>query len=75
MWGGKSFSEILQYLLENHLGKVLGLLLGLVIGVLIILVGFWKSMFIVICVAAGYFLGKRFDEDGNIDDWWNRLFH
>lgn len=74
MWGGRSFSEILQYLLENHLGKVLGLLLGFAVGILIILFGFWKSIFIIICVTVGYLLGKRFDQEGSLGDWWDHLF-
>lgn len=74
MWGGRSLSEILQDLLENHRGKALGLALGLAIGLLIILFGFWKSVFIIVCVLIGYFLGKRFDEEGNLGDWWDRLF-
>ena len=59
---GRNLSEILQYLLDNHRGKLLGLVLGLVIGLLIISFGFWRSILVILCVIVGYFLGKRFDE-------------
>lgn len=74
MWDGRSLSEILHDLLMNHRGKVLGLVLGLAVGLLVIMFGFWRSVFIVICVLLGYFLGKRFDEEGNLRDWWDRFF-
>jgi uncharacterized membrane protein len=69
---GNSFYEILQYLWDNHRGKVVGLALGLVVGLFFILVGFWKTLLVVICVIGGYFLGKRIDEGGNSGDWWER---
>lgn len=72
---GRNFSEILQYLLDNHRGKLLGLVLGLVISLLIISFGFWKSILVILCVIAGFFLGKRFDEGGGPGDWWERYFH
>jgi uncharacterized membrane protein len=73
---GRNLSEIIQYLLENHRGKLLGLVLGLVIGLLVISFGFWKSILVIICVIIGYYLGKRIDEGGGPGpgDWWDRFF-
>lgn len=39
-----------------HAKKVYGALLGLLIGVLFLVIGFWKTLFIVACMALGYFL-------------------
>jgi len=74
MWGGRTFLEIIQELLETHRGKVLGAIFGLIIGLLIIVFGFWKTVFIIVCILIGYFLGKRFDDGGSPGDWWDRFF-
>jgi len=74
MWSGKSLREIFEAMFERHRGKVLGIILGLVVGLLIIVFGFWKAAFILLCVVIGYFLGKRFDDEGSYGDWWERIF-
>ncbi len=74
MWGGRTFLEIIRELLETHRGKVLGAIFGLIIGLLIIVFGFWKTVFIIFCILIGYFLGKRFDDEGSPGDWWDRFF-
>lgn len=74
MWGGKSLEELFHELMERHRGKLLGILGGLVIGLLIIVFGFWKTIFIVLCILIGYFLGRRFDNEGGFSDWWERFF-
>ncbi|NPV28538.1 MAG: DUF2273 domain-containing protein [Firmicutes bacterium] len=74
MWGGRPLREIFEDLLERHRGKVLGVVLGLAVGLLIILFGFWKTVFVLLCVLIGYFLGRRFDEGGGPGEWWERIF-
>ena len=39
-----------------HARKVYGSLLGLVVGILFLTIGVWKTLFIVLCMALGYFL-------------------
>ncbi len=74
MRDGKSLEEWFYELLARHRGKVLGIILGLVVGLLVLWFGFWRMVFIVACVLAGYFLGKRFDEAGGLGAWWDRFF-
>lgn len=74
MWGGKTFLEIVEELLETNRGKVLGAIIGLSAGLLIMKFGFWKTVFIVLCILLGFYLGKRFDEGGSFGDWWDRFF-
>lgn len=74
MWGGRSFYEFFLDLMDSHRGKVIGIILGLLAGLLIIIFGFWKTVFIVICILIGYFIGKRFDDGGSLDALWRRLF-
>jgi uncharacterized membrane protein len=74
VWGDRSFFEYLADQAERHRGKAIGVILGLLAALLIIIFGFWKTVFIAILVLFGYWLGKRFDEDGSLDELWRRLF-
>lgn len=63
------WENILSELLGVHRGKVIGVLLGLIASVLFISFGFWKTLFIAICIAAGYFVGKKIDEETDFEAW------
>jgi len=65
MLGSEAMLEIWQLLVESirrHPGKIVGTLLGLVMGWLIILYGVWRALFILACVALGFYIGSRFDD-------------
>lgn len=49
------------YYLSKHWGKILGGLLGLVFALLVVNYGFWISLFIYLCIAAGLLIGWRLD--------------
>jgi len=51
-----------------HKGKIAGVILGLTLGLLIIRYGFWKALFIALCVGIGYYIGKRVDEQVNLKE-------
>ncbi|MEG6615902.1 DUF2273 domain-containing protein [Peptococcaceae bacterium 1198_IL3148] len=68
------FRRILQEILENHRGKTLGVLLGLIFGWFAISYGFFKAVFVSICIIVGYIIGKRVDEIGDVKKVFNRLF-
>lgn len=53
---------------RHHRGKALGILIGLAISLMIRILGFFWAIFVVLCVAVGYFIGKRLDED-RLDVW------
>lgn len=59
------WNQMLDELLRYHRGKVIGVLLGLFFGVLTVVLGFWKAVFIGICIFVGYVLGKRADDSGS----------
>jgi uncharacterized membrane protein len=59
----------LQKLLDfyfNNKGKVTGVILGLLFGILVISVGFFKTLFLSICVSIGYFIGKKIDNNEDL---------
>ncbi|HHY15037.1 MAG TPA: DUF2273 domain-containing protein [Firmicutes bacterium] len=48
-------------ILTRHAGKVYGSVLGLIVGWIIIRYGVLRGLFVILCVAAGFYLGARFD--------------
>lgn len=68
------WEKLLLSILQEHRGKAIGVFLGLVAGILVISYGFWKALFIMICIFLGYFIGKKLDEDKSFDNWLRRMF-
>jgi len=65
----KVFEEIWQ----QHSGKIVGVALGFIFGVLIICFGFFHTLFVMLCVAAGFIIGKRIDEKEDILEILDKL--
>jgi len=56
------WDKICESLLENHRGKFLGSCAGLLVALSIIRIGFWWTVFIVLCCYVGYHIGRRVDD-------------
>jgi len=67
------FSEILQNLWENYRGRLVGSSFGLIIGAMFLILGFFRTIFLLICITAGYLLGKRIDNKEDLMDVLDRL--
>lgn len=65
----KLFEDIWQ----QHSGKIIGISVGLLLGVLIISFGFFRTLFVMLCVVAGFVIGKRIDEKEDIMDILDKL--
>lgn len=52
----------------------IGALLGLLFALLIIWLGFWRMMFVLLCVGLGYFIGHQLDGDQTLEQIMQRLF-
>ncbi len=67
--------SFLLFLQENR-GKVCGGLVGLLVALLVAIFGFWTSLFIILCVLAGAFLGGRIESRENTQSmartYWDR---
>jgi len=61
------FKAIWETLWMEHRGKTAGLLLGVCFGVGILLVGFFKTVFVLFCGALGLFIGKKIDDEEDMD--------
>ncbi|AUS96167.1 hypothetical protein CDQ84_04780 [Clostridium thermosuccinogenes] len=56
--------KLIQFYM-THRGGINGALTGFVISVLVLTIGLFRTLFIVIFVALGYFLGKKLTEDSD----------
>lgn len=48
---------------ENNKGGIIGAATGLLLAVLILLLGFFRVLFIAIFIGVGYYIGKRIHSD------------
>lgn len=60
-------------LLGNKQGRVIGSILGFFVGILILVIGFLKTIFIIICTLFGYHIGKMFDDRERLYDFLNNI--
>lgn len=51
---------------SNNKGKVSGVLLGLLFGILVISIGFFKTLFLSLCITLGYIIGKKIDNNEDL---------
>lgn len=68
------WEKFFLYIVQEHRGKAIGVLLGLVASILFISYGFFRAVFIMICIGFGYFIGKRLDENKSFDNWLKHMF-
>ena len=54
---------------ENHRGRTAGLLLGVLFGVSVLLFGFWRTLFVILCAGLGMYIGLRAERVGG----WAKL--
>jgi len=66
--------KIILYVITEHRGKVIGITLGLVASILFISYGFWRTIFIAFCILAGYQIGKKIDEQVDLEAWVKNLY-
>ncbi|WP_288183680.1 DUF2273 domain-containing protein [uncultured Sporomusa sp.] len=66
-------SKLLAEIWQNHSGKMIGVLVGFVIGILILTFGFFQTLFVALCAAAGYVVGKRIDQKEDIMEILDKL--
>ncbi len=66
-------SKLLEEIWQHHSGKILGMLFGFMFGILVITFGFFRTLFVVLCVSAGYVVGKRIDQKEDIMEILDKL--
>jgi len=53
-------------LFESHRTRKIGFITGLVMGGAILLIGFFNTLFILLCGTVGLFIGSRFDSKDDL---------
>lgn len=53
----------------------IGAIIGLVISIFILTIGFFKTLFIVICISLGYYIGKKKDDGENVFEPFDKFTH
>lgn len=66
-------TELLAEIWQHHSGKIIGMVIGLLVGIFILVFGFFNTMFVMVCMIAGYIVGKRIDEKEDIIDILGKL--
>lgn len=57
--------SFLKFIKDNP-GKILGGILGLLVAIIIVLFGFLRGLFILLCVSAGVYLGARAEKNESL---------
>lgn len=60
-------------IIDNNKGKSLGAFIGFLIGIMILIIGFFKTLFIFICTAIGYGIGGKTYNRARIKDWLEKI--
>ena len=53
------WNEILNDLWSVYRGRLLGSVFGLFIGAMFLILGFLQTIFLLICISAGFFIGNK----------------
>jgi uncharacterized membrane protein len=67
------YKEMLLNIFQNNRAKCIGVLLGFLFAVSSLTVGFFKTLFIVICIILGYYVGKKIDNKESIIEVIERI--
>ncbi|NLK00509.1 MAG: DUF2273 domain-containing protein [Clostridia bacterium] len=69
------WNDLFQEIMKNHRGKAIGILLGLILGLFTVVLGFFKTFLVAICISIGYILGRRVDDDEDFKNWIDKILH
>ncbi len=64
--------QLLEILKRNK-GKAIGITLGLIFGILVLSMGFFRTIFLALCVFAGYYFGSKSDKRENFMDFLDKI--
>lgn len=67
------WNEILNDLWRVYRGRLLGSVFGLFIGAMFLILGFLQTIFLLICISSGFFIGNKIDKKEDLLEWLDRL--
>lgn len=60
-----TIGEIVVAYFKKNKGKSIGVLCGLLFGVIVLIIGFFKSLFLAVCIGLGFWIGNLHDKQEN----------
>ena len=54
--------EMLEELWQTHKGRIVGMAVGLLFGLMVLILGVFKTLFLLVCAVGGYLIGKKIDQ-------------
>lgn len=66
----EEFKEWLAMIWQEDRGQCLGLASGIILALMILLIGFWRTAFIVLCGVVGLCVGRKADRE---EDFFGRI--
>ncbi|MBM7581292.1 putative membrane protein [Caldicoprobacter guelmensis] len=66
--------EEMSVFFKSNKGKIIGVAVGLLFGVLVLVVGFWRSLFLAICIGIGYLIGSVYDGGSKLRMFLKKMF-
>ncbi|WP_018703166.1 MULTISPECIES: DUF2273 domain-containing protein [Sporomusaceae] len=58
---------------QRHNGKIICCTIGLFFGVLVLALGFFRTLFLFLCIGIGFFVGKRLDNKEDLLELLDRI--
>lgn len=65
--------KLIMEIWQLHSGKVVGIAAGFIIGILIITLGFFNTLFVMLCTVIGFIVGKRIDQKEDLMDILDKI--
>lgn len=69
---GEIFAKLMEIFNRNR-GKTIGVLIGFLVSIFFLWLGFWRTLFIVVCCSAGYAIGTKVDNREDFRDLIDRI--
>lgn len=67
------WQEILMKLFMTSRWRIIGATVGLVVGILFLLLGFFATVFLLICIGIGFYIGYKMDAGEDLVDLLDNL--
>jgi len=67
------WKEQLYNILLKHKGKAIGGLLGFIFAVFVISIGFFRTIFMLLCITGGVYIGNKLDKKEDLRDILNKI--
>lgn len=61
----KDFRNFIEACFTTYKGRTIGIFCGLLFGLLVLWLGFWRVVFVALCVFLGYWIGSFRDRKEN----------